>query len=1161
MRDKWEPAFLGRMLTAQPDWQLRLDGHDIELTVGAKVHKIRIEGESTLRLRHGLLWTDIAINSGQVDELRVRGLPNTRAISLKSALKCVLADLRQQKEGDELIAGYSEIHAWLQAAESAGHRSDGGSRWITYEVQQSLQASKPQCDSRALWTAVRKPEIRSRLSEDPAIVEEALKLWESDWSGSWLRANDAHVTREILACKDLFDRVESQPLTEEQARAVVCFDNRVQVVASAGSGKTSTMVAKAAYAIHRGLVAPDQIVLLAFNKKAAEELKARATRAFERLGMNGITVEATTFHALGLGIVGKATGRKPDVPDWATDANAGLGKLSGLIDHLKDQSAEFASRWDLFRWVFARDLPAFGSSVVADGWDKDGSGYLSTIRNERVRSQEELMIANWLFANGVDYQYERRYELDTVTESHSQYRPDFYYPAANLYHEHFALDEMGRAPQHFAGYLNGVAWKRQLHQENGTELIETTSHLLRNGDWIAHLSRALTDRGIKLDFNPDRPLPEGSQKPMENIELAGLMRTFISHAKSNSLNPEALNDRLDDLPVKAFKQRYRMFLDLAIPLMQAWDAALAAEGGIDFEDMLNLAAESLEQGRYKTPYLLVMADEFQDASRARARLCSAMVRQRGHHFFAVGDDWQSINRFAGADVSVMTDFREFFGHGQVLKLEQTFRCPQELCDISSSFVLKNPAQIEKRVRSVTVPTGPVAQVFQVDQREKVQDAIDRYLEKLCQEIRDGQTPPGRGEQLSVAVLGRYNADRAYLPEHWKTRYGRWLNVEFSTIHRSKGSEADYVVLPSMISRLRGNSFPNVRVDDSVLALAMPASDNFLHGEERRLFYVALTRARRGVAMFTVRGQRSPFLDELIREQMVVVTDSDGDAVEEVACPACKQGVIVTKNGPYGEFLSCCNFPVCEYKPRQRNHQKPLVSQERSGAQTAASTKLVRRPPAEVTPMAGMAGSFVSPVPTLPSVAASAKSIEPAKPVVAERSTLRGFFASISTGLDDLNKSVSRAQAVQAATSSLSLDIHAEYVAIKCGLESARHSVELRKKFDADPQLERIYEESRKNFEALFEREGDAKRMADTQALARPVPDFQHVTKHANAETDEAIQRKVAGMKSERAAFLSAVHVELSRNEALRGHFRKKLHMLGGEHYWSALDPQSALHDE
>ncbi|MGO4816001.1 3'-5' exonuclease, partial [Cupriavidus sp. 2MCAB6] len=175
----------------------------------------------------------------------------------------------------------------------------------------------------------------------------------------------------------------------------------------------------------------------------------------------------------------------------------------------------------------------------------------------------------------------------------------------------------------------------------------------------------------------------------------------------------------------------------------------------------------------------------------------------------------------------------------------------------------------------------------MDTKDKLADAIDQFMVKLAEGVRDGTLPPGRNGKVSVYVLGRYNADRQYVPP-LKARTDRWLEVSFLTIHRSKGSEADYVILPEMLGVLRGRSFPNTRVDDPVLALAMPDGDSFPQGEERRLFYVALTRARRSVAMFTVRGQCSNFLRELEEHGAVSITDTDGRAIREESCPACKQ---------------------------------------------------------------------------------------------------------------------------------------------------------------------------------------------------------------------------------------------------------------------------------
>ncbi|MDM4772855.1 UvrD-helicase domain-containing protein [Solimonas sp. SE-A11] len=773
-------------------------------------------------------------------------------------------------------------------------------------------------------TRLENPIVRGILGEEAGSLERSLALWATNWASYWGALNDRHTQSELVACKDLFDRVESRPLTEEQARAVICFDNRVQVVASAGSGKTSTMVAKAAYAIHRGFVRPEQVVLLAFNKEAANELQDRAAQALRRLGVEGISVKASTFHALGLRIIGKATGETPDVPDWAMETAIGVRKLSEIIDQLKDGSPQFRTQWDLFRFVFGKSLPALGSEGPADAWDADGNGRVLTANGERVRSQEEAEIANWLFYNGVDYVYEPPYELKTANADHRQYKPDFHYPGIKLYHEHFALDARGQAPAHFEGYLEGVRWKRQLHASHGTSLFETTSHGIRSGQDYQRLEKELTARGVVLDPNPDRPIPSEGQKPMEAVELVGLVRAFISHTKSNSLTVEDMRQRLELMPDDGSKHRHRMFLGIVAPVISAWDKALAAEGGIDFEDMLNQAAGHLEGGRYDAPFHLVMADEFQDASRARARLCRAMVQKPGRFFFAVGDDWQSINRFAGADVSVMTGFREWFGHGQVLKLEQTFRCPQELCDVSSAFVSKNPAQIAKRVRSVTPSAGPVLQAFEVEHRERLASAIDQFIGQLCDGVRDGTVPAGRNGKVSVFILGRYNTDVAYLPTR-RAQFEHWIDLSFLSMHRSKGREADYVILPEMVSRFRGRSFPYARADDPVLDLAMPAGDTFPLGEERRLFYVALTRARRRVILFTVKGQRSVFLRELEDEKAVQVLSVGGGVIQETRCPACKHGVIIPRTGRYGAFESCSNFPFCRYKPRKGRANVPRGS--------------------------------------------------------------------------------------------------------------------------------------------------------------------------------------------------------------------------------------------
>ncbi len=910
----WRPSGWGRLLTRSPHWWLRLDGDHIEVSIAGQRHREYVEDAHRVQVIPGLLWSRVEIDGEAGNWLSADGLPNARGAELASALDVLLDDRRRRERKALFDTVLAQMLAWLGAARTLIDAGDRGRRWITHEEQTALLDDRPALPVAAsdLEPLFLDAEIHHDL-QSPAHQRalSALHDWALDWPEVFAQANEGMTRRELVLAKAFLDKVESQPLTEEQARAVICFDNRVQVVASAGSGKTSTMVAKAAYAIDRGFVAPERIVMLAFNKDAANELQERAQRSFERLGMDDTVVEARTFHALGLAIIAKATGRKPDIPDWAVDATQGFHKLSELVDDLKDRSIHFRTQWDMFRLVFGRDLPPLGEDMLADGYDREGRPYIRTLQGERVKSMEECVIADWLFYNGVTYQYERQYEFDTASDTHRQYRPDFYYPDATLYHEHFALDANGQPPRHFAGYMEGLVWKREEHARRGTALAETTSFGLRSGHALDYLADRLGASSVTLDPNPDRDLPDDGAKPMPDSDLIGLMRTFIAHAKSNCLSLDDMAERLRQMPEDHFKERHRRFLEIATPVMQAWDNALADERSIDFEDMLNMAAGLLEQDRYASPYDLVMADEFQDASRARARLCRALVKPPGKFLFAVGDDWQSINRFAGADVSVMTGFRAWMGQGQVLKLEQTFRCPQALCDISSRFIGKNPAQIAKVVRSVTPAQGPALLAFQLGKRDEVPDGVRQYLAALHQQLLSGEIPRGRNGRVSVFVLGRYRADRSVVPADWKTAFGSTMDVEFLTAHRSKGREADYVILPGMVNR----GFPSLRSDDPVLSLAMPTGDTYPLSEERRLFYVALTRARRTVALFTLLGKNSPFLDELVKEGAVKVTGVSGVPVTEERCPVCKVGVFVDRTGPHGPFRSCSSYPACHNKPK------------------------------------------------------------------------------------------------------------------------------------------------------------------------------------------------------------------------------------------------------
>lgn len=342
-------------------------------------------------------------------------------------------------------------------------------RWITTETLAQLMASRPRFDSTLLEGSAGSV-LRAALSIEEIAALEFLDVDLVDWVSE---VNELVIERELTERKPFFDNIETSPLTEEQARAVICFDNRVQLIAAAGSGKTSVMVARAAYAIERGFVAADRILLLAFNRAAAEELQERLDARLRAIGLPSTGLRAATFHAFGLSVIAKATGRKPRPAPWL-DGGQDVAMVGRLVDELRDSSANFRFRWDLLRLLYARvsDDPAGGEP---DHWDRQKrvSGF-RTANDETVKSEGERILADWLYYNGVDYRYEAPYVVDVADEDHSQYRPDFYYPQIDVWHEHWALGTNGKPPKKFKNYAQSMRWKKKIHRTHGTTLVETT---------------------------------------------------------------------------------------------------------------------------------------------------------------------------------------------------------------------------------------------------------------------------------------------------------------------------------------------------------------------------------------------------------------------------------------------------------------------------------------------------------------------------------------------------------------------------------------------------------------------------------------------------------------------------------------------------------------
>lgn len=871
-------------------WTLSREEGAFWLTISRDAVLFEREGLDLLEVRR--LWFRHALlvrTHGETKKLH--GLKGPAARTLSLALETWRA---RERLGTDLAA----VVTWSEAVRDVVDAGVLNVKWVTEEQILDLEATRPAVDTAHWFVGDSGAAVEMTLND---AERAAIAVHAADVRGDVHAVNEETLATELELQKTFFDTVETSPLTDEQARAVVCFDNRVQVVAAAGSGKTSVMVARAAYALLRGFVAPERILLLAFNRAAADELQVRVTMRLEALGLPIKGIRATTFHAFGLSVIGRANGKKPRLASWL-DGGQDIAMVCRLVDELSDASMDFRLRWDFFRLLYARASSDEVNGGEPDGWDKQRrcTGF-KTANGEVVRSEGERVIADWLFHCGVDYEYERAYHHDVADTAHSQYRPDFYYPSIDVWHEHWALGPDGMPPDDFPGYAESMDWKKRTHEAYGTTLVETTWSQVFDQGGLSELSDTLTELGLPLDWNPDRARPDSPA--LKHEDLARLVRTFMTHVKSNGLTREDLQERMTAGRPGFRTVRTRMFVGLFWEIHDAWQSRLRKQNSLDFEDMLVLACEALESGRASAEHDLVLVDELQDASQARARLVAALVADRDKFLLAVGDDWQSINRFAGADLSVMTRFQDWFGAGHTLRLQTTFRCPQSICDVAGAFVSKNSRQLHKEVRSAQGSGGAPIVLLRVKGPEQLPAAITEYLSHLAAGVLSGDVPRGKNGPVTVNVLGRYNFDRQVMPR-WQSDD---VEATFRTVHGSKGLEADYVIVPNLTNGVFG--FPSGIADDPILDLAMADPDPYPHAEERRLLYVALTRARRAVVLMTQNGRESPFALELMKAKHVVVRGDADEPLPEI-CSKCHEGTMVRRTGPYGEFLSCNRFPRC-----------------------------------------------------------------------------------------------------------------------------------------------------------------------------------------------------------------------------------------------------------
>jgi len=883
---------------------MELSGKGIRVTSFRGKHVVSFENIRDITVRKRLLWRCVDLSSSDGD-IVLRGVPWRSAQRFRKAVLAVIIR-QQQRKLRELWPTVLDIHQQIQELAQGKHYI----RWS--EVQKVLERGK------AFEDLVRSPH------KDRLVTKKDRSLWRvvckflAEPESVHNRWNEQFIKRELDSSRSFFNQLS---LTDEQRTAIVTDEDNTLVVAAAGSGKTRLLIAKIAYLLKIKRAHPHEFLIISFNNDAAREIRQR----LHAIGI-GTEIKVKTIHSVGREIIGEVEGEKPPLSKLATDQGqiAFMNWIrTTILEEIRDPEAAEALAYFASYIKDSKTVFAFNSEDEYEKYVKS-VGRVS-LKGDTMKSLEEIEIANFLYLNGVNYEYEAEYPDAPGSPHRKRYQPDFFLPDYHIYIEHFAVDEKGKTPPFInqKKYTRDMEWKRQLHQERRTVLIETYSYQKRDGTLLRDLRNKLESHSVKF-------CPMSTQEALKRLRergqidrLSRLIATFLKHVKSNGYTMEWLHSQ-----AKQRIDRYRVycFLQIFERVSKRYDEHLKKEGGgkgrIDFYDMVNKATEYVSEGRYQSPYRYVLVDEFQDISVSLGRLIRALLDQRRPEarLFCVGDDWQAIYRFAGADLALMLSMKDYFGYTKQLLLTKTFRLNSAIAQVSSKFIQENPAQIHKQV----LPAGEVKET-------SIKEASIFVIPADYSGVHPLKTAFGliakkaKQENCTVLLLSRYSQDKvvkafSYLkPElNWLKTQGKktYPNIEIvcdrrenhkgnlvRTVHSVKGLEADFVIVVGMARGEYG--FPCEIMDDPILDIVLAKSDSFPYDEERRLFYVALTRAKKAVFLVTNRKNQSNFVTELEQEDHLV------ERIGE-RCPKCGEGVLVVRKGPHGEFLGCSEYPKCKY---------------------------------------------------------------------------------------------------------------------------------------------------------------------------------------------------------------------------------------------------------
>ena len=712
--------------------------------------------------------------------------------------------------------------------------------------------------------------------------------------------NRKYVDNKLIKYKFYFDNMfndinKNIILDKSQREAIICDEDNLLVLSGAGSGKTTTISAKVKYLIDVKNIKPDKICVITFTKKAKEELDYKINKIFNS------NVDIYIFHSLGLKII-KYYYKNKDI-----DIIDEKGQYKIICDYIKNNLFKDKDKFSLFfeafknKTSFSEEYKLFdnyydyhnymykrkyiNSNTTMDNYIKEQAkrrrNYLKTLNGEYCKSKEEVDIANFLYLNNIDYQYEKSYKkLDNL----KIYKPDFYIEQNNNYNyiEHFGIDKVNKTNNHYTkeeltNYLKNMKLKEKYHCDEKIEdlFIITYSKVLGKRNYLSVLKDSLIKKGYVLSKKDNNlvyeRLKDTSEDRYINNFVNRIVIPFISYFKRS-------NYKLDDFKnIKTDNDLLNKQIRVISDIYLNYESKLREKNLIDFEDMINISYKVMPYIKEKNlgvDYKYIIIDEYQDVSMQRFNLTKRIEELFKSKIIAFGDDYQTIFGFSGSRIDLMTEFRNYLSDAKQIPIPNVYRNSQELIDVATKFINKNSKQIKKKLISNKRLINPI-ELYIYNDSNYINTNINKSI--ILSNILDKIYLSNN--KSNVLLLERYNNDIDTIlnnnlfirKNHENIIYKKHedMKIDYLTIHKSKGLEYDNCILINAIDDKYG--FPSKIEDEEIIKLLKPKiEENIFYPEERRLFYVAMTRTKNKLYILVPKSKTSSFIREIESDKNVLI---------------------------------------------------------------------------------------------------------------------------------------------------------------------------------------------------------------------------------------------------------------------------------------------------